>query len=179
MAKKVTRSQLNKLLGTGGMILTVILLVVAGLTYLGYNFATTQVHDQLAQERISFPDEGSPALDPEKYPGLQQYAGEPVDNGVKAKAYADEYIWIHMMDSSDGMTYAEASTAAQQDPGNEELAETVDSLFRGNMLRSSLLTAYAFSVFGAIAGYAVIASLVGAVAVFLLSARSLAKARRN
>ena len=32
-----------------------------------------------------------PALTPAEFPGLQQYAGQKVDNGPKAKAYANEY----------------------------------------------------------------------------------------
>ena len=48
------------------------------------------VHDQLAEQKIQFPPKGSPALDPKEFPGLQRYAGEGVDNGPKAKAYADQ-----------------------------------------------------------------------------------------
>ena len=32
------------------------------------------------------------ALDPKQFPGLQRYAGQAVDNGAKAKAYADQFI---------------------------------------------------------------------------------------
>jgi hypothetical protein len=179
MSKSVTKKELNKLLGGFGLVVTVLLLLAAAGSYVGYSFATSQVKGQLDQEKIFFPKAGTPALDPEKYSGLQQYAGQQVDNGVKAKAYADEYIWVHMMDSSDGKSYAEVSSALRTDPENKELAGLRESLFMGNMLRSSLLTAYAFSVFGTLAGYAVIASLGAAVLVLLLSLRSLARAARS
>lgn len=178
MAKYLTTAHLNKLLGKSGLVLTIILLVAAGLAYTGYKFATQQVQSQLVQEKISFPAKGSPGLDPKVFPGLQQYAGQPVDNGIKAKAYADEFIWAHMMKSSGGKTYAEVSSAQRASPQDQKLSELKATLFQGDMLRSSLLTAYAFSVFGTIAGYTVVVCLAAAALVLLLSLRSLAKARK-
>ncbi|MBC7942941.1 hypothetical protein H7X68_00355, partial [Candidatus Saccharibacteria bacterium] len=99
-------------------------------------------------------------------------------NGVKAKAYADEFIWVHMMKTSEGKTYAEASTASRANPTDQKLAGIKATLFQGDMLRSSLLTAYAFSVLGTIAGYAIPVLLASAGVVFLLTVLSLAKARR-
>ncbi len=176
--KNVTQSQLYKLLGAFGLVLAVVLLAAAYGAWLGNSFATDQVRNQLVQEKISFPEAGTPALDPEVFPGLQQYAGQPVDNGVKAKAYADEFIWVHMMKTSEGKTYAEASTASRANPTDQKLAGIKTTLFQGDMLRSSLLTAYAFSVLGTIAGYAIPVLLASAGVVFLLTVLSLAKARR-
>ena len=45
----------------------------------------TQVHDQLSAQKISFPPKGSPGLDPKKFPGLQRYAGQAVDNGRRPR----------------------------------------------------------------------------------------------
>lgn len=180
MAKTVTQSQLHNLLAYFSLALVTILLAATGLAWWGRSFATSQVKNQLVQEKISFPPAGSTALDPKEFPGLQQYAGQPVDTGTKAKAYADEFIWHHMMKASGGKTYAEISTAAQAAPTDQKLAALKSVLFQGDMLRSSLLTAYAFSVFGLIAYYAIIACLVAAVlmlgvALFLLNrARKLA-----
>ncbi|MFZ1324014.1 MAG: hypothetical protein WAQ57_02535 [Candidatus Saccharimonadales bacterium] len=178
MSKNVTKSDLNKLLGKGGLVLTVLLLVASALALVGHNFATSQVKRQLDQEKITFPAAGTAALSPEQYPGLQQYAGQPVDNGVKAKAYADEYIWVHMMKSSGGKSYAEISAQQRANPQDQKLSELKTSLFQGDMLRSSLLTAYAFSVFGMIAGYAAVFFLAAAGVVLLLSLWSFAKARK-
>lgn len=178
MAKNVTKNQLNKLLGVFGIVLTVILLGAAVGAWFGHNFATTQVRSQLVQEKITFPPAGSSALDPNEFPGLQQYGGQPVDNGVKAKAYANEFIWDHMMKASGGKTYAEVSTAAMASPQDQKLAGLKNTLFQGDMLRSSLLTAYAFSVFGTLAGYAFLLMLAAAAVVFLLALVCFAKARR-
>ena len=85
-----------------------------GLLLWGSNFANNMVHSQLSEQKISFPPKGSPALDPKEYPGLQQYAGQTVDNGPKAKAYADEFIKVHLASVAGGKTYSEVSAAAQR-----------------------------------------------------------------
>ncbi|MBC7869182.1 hypothetical protein H7X69_03345 [Candidatus Saccharibacteria bacterium] len=176
--KNVTQNQLYKLLGGFGLVLTVVLLAVAVGVWAGNNFATNQVRSQLVQEKISFPPAGSPGLLAAEFPGLQQYGGQPVDNGVKAKAYADEFIYAHMMKASGGKSYAEASTESRANPTDLKLKGIKETMFQGSMLRSSLLTAYAFSVLGTIAGYALPLVLATATVVFLLSIASFAKARR-
>jgi hypothetical protein len=167
MSKNVTQKQLQGLLGTISLGVAVLLLVGSGLLAMGMQFANTQVKSQLVQERISFPAKGSAGLSAAEFPGLQQYGGQPVDNGIKAKAYADEFIWVHMMTASGGKSYSEASAASMAAPTDAKLAAVKSTLFQGDMLRSSLLTAYAFSVLGMIAGYATIVCLIGA-ALFLL-----------
>jgi hypothetical protein len=162
MSKAVTQTQINRLLGWFGLVLTLILLAGSGLALWGRSFATSQVQSQLTQEKVYFPDRGTPALDPKEFPALQQYAGQEVDSGAKAKAYADQFIWVHMMKASGGQTYAQVSNAAMAKPTNTALAGLKATLFQGDMLRSSLLTAYAFSVFGIVAGYAVLGCLAAA-----------------
>ncbi len=179
MAKNVTQSELYKLLGMFGLVLTALLLLTSYGAWKGQDFATKQVSNQLVQEKIFFPAKGTPALDPKEFPGLQQYAGQQVDNGVKAKAYADEFIWVHMMKASGGKSYAEVSAAAMANPKDQKLAGLKTTLFQGDMLRTSLLTAYAFSVLGTIAGYAYPASLIAALVVLLLTLLSFGKARRG
>lgn len=176
--KNVTQAQLNRILGIAGLLIALLLIVGAGLAYFGRNFAVNQVRSQLVQERIKFPPKGSKSLDPNEYPGLQQYAGQMVDSGKKAKAYADEYIWHHMMKSSGGKSYAEISDASRAKPDDQKLAALKNSLFQGDMLRSSLLTAYAFSVFGIIAGYAIVVCLAGAALALLFSLTRFVKARK-
>ena len=165
------------------LVLTLVLAAGAGLAAWGRSFATSQVQSQLVQEKVYFPPKGSAALDPTEFPGLQKYAGQQVDNGDKAKAYADQFIWVHMMKVAGGQTYAQVSTLALADPTNATLAVEKATLFQGDMLRSSLLTAYAFSRFGVIAWYAEVAFALGAVVMFgitLLGLQHLgAKSRRR
>jgi hypothetical protein len=148
-----------------GSVLFLVLSVGSGLLLWGSNFAHNMVHDQLAEQKVSFPPKGSPALDPKEFPGLQQYAGQAVDNGPKAKAYANEYIDVHLKGVANGMTYSEASTAARANPDDAKLAAQVDTLFRGETLRGLLLYAWGWSVVASIAYYTGIAAMIGAIAV--------------
>ena len=77
------------------LILTVVLGVGSGLLFYGSNFGLNMVHTQLAAQNISFPVKGSAALNPAEYPDLQRYAGQKVDTGPKAKAYANGFIGRH------------------------------------------------------------------------------------
>jgi hypothetical protein len=164
----MSRKLLDKLLITAGVLIMLLMTVGGGLALWGQSFASRQIQSQLTQEKIFFPKAGSPSLDPKEFPGLQQYAGQQVDNGDKAKAYADEFIWHHMMKASGGKTYAEVSALASANKTDTKLAGLKATLFQGDMLRSSLLTAYAFSRFGLVAQWAAIACFAGAFVMFIL-----------
>src|SRR3954451_18819779 len=70
-------------------ILVLVLAVGGSLLMWGGTFSANMVHDQLRDQRITFPQQGSTGFDAKEFPGLQQYAGQLVDNGPKAKAYAN------------------------------------------------------------------------------------------
>jgi hypothetical protein len=149
-----------------GSILFLVLGVGGGLLLWGSNFADNMVHDQLSAQRIRFPQQGAENFDAKTYPGLQQYAGQAVDSGPKAKAYANEFIKVHLGEIGGGKTYSELSAQSLADPKNEKLAGTVQTMFRGETLRGLLLYAWGWSVVAAIAFWVGIAALLGAVAVF-------------
>lgn len=150
-----------------GSILFLVLGVGGGLLLWGSNFAGDMVHNQLADQHIVFPEKGSPALDAKEFPGLQQYAGQAVDNGVKAKAYANQYIGAHLKGVAGGKTYSEVSALSRANPKDTELAGQVQTLFRGETLRGLLLYAWGWSVVGRIAFWTGLAALVGAVLVLV------------
>ena len=154
-------------LATVGLVLFLVLAVSSGLLMWGANFGKAMVHDQLAEQRITFPPLGSPGLTPAQYPGLQQYAGQPVDSGPKAKAYANEFIAVHLDKSGGGKTYSEVSAASQAAPGDAALAAQVQTQFRGETLRGLLLYAWGWSVVASIAAWVSIAAAVGAIAVMV------------
>jgi hypothetical protein len=148
-----------------GAILFLVLSVGGGLLLRGSNFAHNMVHNQLADQRISFPEKGSPGFDAKEFPGLQRYAGQAVDNGPKAKAYADQYIKAHLAAVADGKTYSEVSSLSRANPKDEALAGQVQTLFRGETLRGLLLYAWGWSVVGMIAFWTGLAALLGAIGV--------------
>jgi hypothetical protein len=124
------------------IILTMILGVGGGLLLFGANFGLDMVHDQLDAQAITFPAKGSPALTPAEFPGLQQYAGQNVDTGPKAKAYANEFIDAHLAAVADGKTYSEISAASQANPTDAKLTAQAATLFKGETLRGLLLYAW-------------------------------------
>lgn len=147
-----TRLKIDKLLVSFGFVTTVALVVIGSLVWWGSNFVTQNVKTELSSQKIFFPAKGSPSLDPTKFPGLQQYAGQAVDTGPKAKAYANEFIGAHLKNIAGGKTYAEVSSLAQADPTNAALKGQATALFQGETLRGLLLgDAYAFWTVGIIA----------------------------
>lgn len=143
------------------VILTVILGVGGGLLLFGSHFGLNMVHSQLDAQGISFPVKGSPALNPAEFPDLQRYAGQKVDTGPKAKAYANGFINRHLAAVAGGKTYSQVSTLSQADPNNATLTAQVATLFKGETLRGLLLYAWGWSVVSTLALYAAIGALIG------------------
>jgi len=129
----------------------------------GYHFAVSSVHDELAAQKVYFPQAGSASFSPSEFPDLQQYAGQLVDNGPKAKAYANGFIGRHLEKVAGGKTYSEVSALSMADPTNQQLQQQKATLFQGETLRGLLLgDGYAYWTFGQIALYASVASFAAA-----------------
>jgi hypothetical protein len=139
------------------------MMIVGALAVIGGTYDKQVVRDQLTPQKISFPPKGSPAL----LPGIEQYAGQQVVNGGQAKAYANDFINVHLAKIAGGKTYAEVSSAALADPKNAKLAEQKASLFQGETLRGLLLNAWGWSVVGTVATLAGLV-LLGLGAILLL-----------
>jgi hypothetical protein len=166
---KSDRKTIDKVFVLLGLVMTLVLLVVGSLALYAHNFAATSVKNELVAQKIYFPPKGSPALDPVEFADLQKYAGQQVDNGVKAKAYANGFIGRHLDKVAGGKTYSEVSTAALQDPTNTALQQQKQVLFQGETLRGLLLgDGYAYWTFGMIAYYAALASFAGAAVMAML-----------
>ena len=151
------------------IILTVLLGVGSGLLFYGSSFGLNMVHTQLAAQNISFPPKGSPGLSAKEFPDLQRYAGQKVDSGPKAKAYANGFINRHLAAAGGGKTYSQLSAASQADPNNAKLTAQVATQFKGETLRGLLLYAWGWSVISTIAFYAAIAALLGFVIMALVT----------
>jgi hypothetical protein len=151
------------------IMLTVILGVGGCMLIFGANFGLHMVKTQLNAQAISFPAKGSPGLDPKEFPDLQQYAGQKVDTGPKAKAYADGFIRRHLEKVANGQTYSQVSAASIAKPNDTVLTGEVATLFKGETLRGLLLYAWGWSVVSTIALYAGIAALLGFALMLLLT----------
>jgi hypothetical protein len=143
------------------IVLAGVLLVGGCLLLWGANFGNDMVHTQLSAEKITFPAKGSESLSPKEFPDLQKYAGQSVDNGPKAKAYANGFIRRHLKQIGGGQTYSQVSAAALQNPNDQKLQNTANTLFRGETLRGLLLFSWGWATISRIAFWAGIAALLG------------------
>jgi hypothetical protein len=174
------RRAFDTILTTGGLMVTIVLLVAGGLLLWGHSFANNNVHDQLAAQQIYFPPKGSPALaSPDIGPYLNKYAGQQLTTGPQAEAYANHFIKVHLGKVAGGQTYAQVSTKALANPKDPTLDAQVQTLFRGETLRGLLLSAYAFWKFGEIALWAAIAAFVLAGVMLILSFLGFAHLRQD
>jgi hypothetical protein len=160
----------NRLLAGITSLTSVATIAAAAMVFLGVcalvagNYTKDVVHDQLAPQKIFFPPAGSPAL----LPGVKQYAGQQLLTGAQAKAYANNFIGVHVKGIAGGLTYAEVATKAQADPKNATLAAQKTALFQGETLRGLLLSAWGWSVVGTIATLAGFALIIVGAVLFLL-----------
>jgi hypothetical protein len=164
-----------------GLLLAMVLIVAGGLLTWGYDFANGQVKNQLVVQKIFFPAVGSSSLT--SLPAIDQsviakFAGEQLVTGRQAQAFADHYIAVHLAQIGGGKTYSEISAESLAAPSNTGLANKVQLLFRGETLRGTLLTAYAFWQLGEIAMYSAWFAFLGGVLFFLLAFLGFAHARK-
>lgn len=177
---KIRRHTVDVFLVWSGVVVAVVLLVAGGLLTWGNRFASDYVHDELSSQNIFFPP--AEALEAGGRSDLVKYADQQLTTGDQAEAYAS-YIGGHLEDTADGMTYAEIGTpqraaraaladAIESGAPDDEVAalqeelDTLDAqrdtLFRGETLRGLLLSTYAWSTIGTIAGWAALAAFIGA-----------------
>ena len=69
----------------------------------------------------------------------------------EARAYANDYIGLHLKEIGGGKSYSQVSAAALQDPENTELAQQRQTMFMGETLRGTLLNAWGWGTMGTIA----------------------------
>jgi hypothetical protein len=143
------RTTFDKLLGWAGVSLGIVLLAAGGLLLWGSAYVHNTVQGQLAAQQITFPPAAAFAhpkagteITPTMIPSVSQYAGQQLLTGQQAEAYADHFIAQHITDMSGGRTYSQLSAASQAQPGNTALAGLVNTVFKGETLRSMLLNAY-------------------------------------
>ncbi len=163
---KTERRAIDKVFILLGTAMAAVLLVIGGLAWYGYHFATNSVKTELSEQKVFFPPKGSPAiaaLPASDQAAMNKYAGQQLEDGQQAKVYANNFIKVHLSEVADGHTYAQVSTAAQKDPANPQLKAQAATLFQGETLRGLLLgDGYSYWTFGMLAKYVALAAFVGA-----------------
>jgi hypothetical protein len=147
------RNTFDKLLGTAGVAVGVMLLAVGGLLLWGSTYIHNDVTNQLAAQKIYFPPAAAFAhpkvgteITPSMIPSVSQYAGQQLLTGQQAEAYANNFINVHLGEIGAGKTYYQLSSAAMAlSPTSKAYAAAeaqVQTVFRGDTLRSMLLNAF-------------------------------------
>ncbi len=195
------RKVFDVLASAGGALIVIVLVVAGALLLVGYNFANNNVHNQLAEQQITFPAAAAFAhpvagseITPSMVGTVSKYAGEQLTTGAQAQVYANDFIAVHLKEIGGGLTYAQLSQKAMAlrvtTPNGTivypkglaaytKAEATVQTVFQGTTLRGLLLEAYGFSVFATIALWAAIAAFVGAAIMAVLVAFGIVHARKT
>jgi len=143
------RFSARTLLAAASAALAAVLFIAAGLTLWGSAYVHNTVQGQLAAQQIFFPPasafshaKAGTEITPSMIPSVSQYAGQQLLTGQQAEAYADHFIAVHINNMAGGKTYSQMSAESIANPGNTTLANTVNTVFKGETLRSMLLNAY-------------------------------------
>jgi hypothetical protein len=143
------RNTINMLLAAAG----VLMLAVGGLLLWGSSYIHNEVTSQLSAQQVYFPPaqafahpKAGTEITPSMIPSVSQYAGQQLLTGQQAEAYADHFIAVHLQEIGGGLTYAQLSAKAMALPATSPkyaaLEAQVQTVFRGDTLRSMLLNAF-------------------------------------
>lgn len=177
------RRTLDLILASGGLMVAVILAALGFAMATQYTFAANYVKEELSAQKITFATADKLTMEEKTWkPGSERlvtYAGQQIETGPQAEAYAKYFIAKHMDTSAKnagfpGATYAtlgairtdlSAQVAAAKAKGDTAAAADAQkkldaatslrsTLQTGETLRGLLLTVYGFSVLGEMAGLA-------------------------
>ena len=185
------RKSFDRIVTAVGFGLAVFLVIAAGLLNWGAGFASDAVSSQLKAQEITIPAvTGNPDESADVTTFFKENGDKVLSDANQAQMYADHYLGFHL---SKMPTYAAASSASRaangalaanpSDPALKAEAAAklsmVDTVFKGTVLRGTLLTAYAFGTLGSIAGISALVSLAGAALMLFLSILGLLHIRRT
>lgn len=176
------RRTFDAIVTAAGLLIAAVLVVGGGLLAWGHSFVTSEVHTQLAAQKIYFPAKASPeitALPKADAAAMTKYAGQLMTTGAQAETYADHFISVHLAKIGGGQTYAQLAGKALADPKNTALAGQVQTIFRGETLRGLLLNAFGYWEIGQIMLWSAFIAFAAGALMALFSVLGLAHLRRT
>ena len=145
------RKTFDLVLTMGGAVLTVVLIAAGALGLWASSWTNSNVHNQLAEQKITFPSAAAFAhpngteITTSMIPSVSQYAGQQLLTGPQAEVYADDFIAVHLGEIGGGLTYSQLSAKAMALPRGSAAytaAEAqVQTVIQGTTLRGLLLEA--------------------------------------
>jgi hypothetical protein len=193
----VKRRTIDSVLICFGVVATAVFAVAGGLLTWGHGFSSDYVKKELSSQNITFPSAAD--LTAGGRADLVQFADHRLDTGAEAQGYAS-FINGHLQKVAAGATYADlgapetaanAAVAAATKAGQPQaqidalqvkaagITAQRNTLFKGETLRGLLLSAYAWSTVGTIAGIAAIAAFVATAIMVVLVGLGLMHHRRT
>jgi hypothetical protein len=139
LSKKEETRISSRVFGCLSLIVAVVLFVVGVLCWKTGNGVVSEVNKSLAAGKVYFPPAGSPGFDANAFPAAQKYAGQQVDDGLKAKAFAEDLIGVQLKMLGANKTTAEVSALAAADPQNIALQQQQAAMFQLDTTKTLLL----------------------------------------
>ena len=191
------RRTIDSVLISFGVVATAVFAVAGGLLTWGHNFSSDYVTNELSSQNITFPS--AEELNSEGRTDLAGFADQRLNTGDEAEAYAS-FIDGHLTGIADGATFADLGAVESAAKADVEAAIAADqpqteidtlqadadaisgqrnSLFKGETLRGLLLSAYAWSTVGTIAGIAAIGAFIASGLMAVLVGLGLVHHRRT
>jgi hypothetical protein len=189
-AVKIDRRLIDKVLIGAGAVVAVGLVIAGALLSWGASFSDDYVFNELGSQNIILPSvdaiNNDAGLSDQAKAMLLPFAGEQMTTGKQAEAYAG-YINGHL--GRYGGTYAELGateraaraavaeaveagesegTVAELRAASAQVTADRDTVFKGETLRGLLLSAYAWSTVGEIAGISAVVAFIAAALLGLL-----------
>jgi len=169
---KINRSTVDQVVSWAGLCIAVGLVLAAIALAWTHTFIHGQVSDQLSSQKIFFPEKDSAAfkaLDTGDQEAIEPFAGQQLATGAGAEVFANHYIAAHIQSIGGGKTYSELSNISRENPDDKAAAAKVDTVFKGETLRGTLLNAYAFDTMAFVAQLASYGAAILAAILFFLS----------
>ena len=135
----MSRKVIDILTSSAGVVVVVVLVIAGGLLTWGHSFVNDNVHSQLAQQQIYFPPKAAfdhpkagTEITPSMIPSVSKYAGQQLLTGPQAKAYANNFIAVHLSEMPYGGLYSKVSAASLANPKNTQLQGAGADLLPGH-----------------------------------------------
>ncbi len=175
------RKTFDAIVTAAGLVIAAVLIAAGGLLTWGHSFVTSEVHNQLAAQKIYFPASNSPeitTLPKADAEAMSKYAGLQMTTGAQAETWADHFIAVHLVKIGGGQTYSQLSGKALANPKNTALAAQVETVFRGETLRGLLLNAYGYWEIGQIMLWSAFAAFAAAALMLIFAGLGVVHLRR-
>jgi hypothetical protein len=121
------------------LVVAVVVVVASIVSWQAGKSIVSTVNKSLKEQKIYFPPAGHPTFSVQAYPAAQKYAGKQVDDGKKAKAYAEDYLGVQIKLLGSGKTLAEVSTALAASPLDPQLQQLQGTMFQLETNKTTLI----------------------------------------